>query len=249
LNTQPKGTCYRYAIFWVLRDNTTTGGAPVEADKDPSQHSVPAWAQDYGLFLLDVDGHVVAWYAGAERIYGYKSREVIGQHVSLFCPDDDALRKLQEQLKRAAGEGHVGTEGWHVKKNGSRFWANVLTLALKDGSGDLQGFARVVRDFSDRHERDEKLRRSRARLRPLPAESTIAGIVSGEFDRISEANDAFLEIAGYSREDLQAGRLDWPDLTPPEYIGLDEVAHVHRLKRSLFEKMEPGSQFWLPRPS
>ena len=78
-------------------------------------------------------------------------------------------------------------------------------MALKDENGELQGFARVVRDFSDRHERDEKLRRSRARIRPIPAQSTIAGIVSGEFDRIPEVNDAFLELVGYSREDL-AGR-------------------------------------------
>ena len=189
------------------------------------------WVQDYALFLLDVDGQIVAWYAGAERIYGYKSDEVVGQHVSLFYPDEDTLRaKLEEELKRAAGEGHVGNEGWHVKKDGSRFWANVITMALKDENGDLQGFARVVRDFSDRHERDEKLRRSRARLRPLPAESTIAGIVSGEFDRIPEANDAFLELVGYSREDLQAGRLHWPDLTPPEYLALDELAHEEGLR-------------------
>ena len=90
-------------------------------------------------------------------------------------------------------------------------------MALKDENGELQGFARVVRDFSDRHERDEKLRRSRARVRPIPLQSTIAGIVSGEFDRIPEANDTFLELVGYSREDLLAGRLYWPDLTPPEY--------------------------------
>ena len=133
-------------------------------------------------------------------------------------------------MKRAAGEGHFGTEGWHVKKDGSRFWANVITMALKDENGDLQGFARVVRDFSDRHERDEKLRRSRARLRPVPAESTIAGIVSGEFDRIPEANDTFLELVGYSREDLLAGRLHWPDLTPPEYLALDELAHEEGLR-------------------
>jgi formate hydrogenlyase transcriptional activator len=57
--------------------------------------------------------------------------------VSLFYPGEDALRKLQEKLKRAAGEGHVGTEGWHVKKDGSRFWANVITVALKDENGDL----------------------------------------------------------------------------------------------------------------
>ena len=117
-----------------------------------------------------------------------------------------------------------------MKKDGSRFWANVITMALKDENGELQGFARVVRDFSDRHERDEKLRRSRARLRPLPAESTIAGIVSGEFDRIPEANDAFLELVGYSREDLLAGRLVWPDLTPQEYVALDELAHEEGLR-------------------
>ena len=103
-------------------------------------------------------------------------------------------------------------------------------MALKDQNRDLQGFAIVVRDFSDRHERDEKLRRSRARIRPLPAESTIAGIVSGEFDRIPEANDAFLDLVGYSREDLQAGRLRWPDLTPPEYLALDELAHEEGLR-------------------
>ena len=61
---------------------------------------------------------------------------------------------------------------------------------------------------------DEKLRRTRARIRPIPQASTIAGIVSGEFDRIPEVNDAFLELVGYSREDLVAGRLHWPDLTP-----------------------------------
>ncbi len=195
----------------------------------PSKSSVPSWVRDYALFLLDVDGHVAAWYAGAQRIYGYKSDEVVGQHVSLFYPDENA-RELQGKLNRAAGEGHVGAEGWHVKKGGARFWANVITMALKDQNGDLQGFARVVRDFSDRHERDEKLRRNRARLRPPPAESRIAGIVSGEFDRIPEANDAFLELVGYGREDLQAGRLRWPDLTPPEYLPLDELAHEEGLR-------------------
>jgi len=227
-----KGNVLPARHLLVLHDKTTkrTGGGPVEMDKDPSKNSVPAWVQDYALFLADVDGHVVAWYSGAERIYGYKSDEVIGQHVSLFCPDEDALRKLQEKLKTAAGEGHVGTEGWHVKKDGTRFWANVITVALKDENRDLQGFARVVRDFSDRHERHEKLRDGRARLRPPPTKSAIAGIVSGEFDRIPEANDAFLELVGYSREDLLDGRLRWPDLTPPEYLALDELASEEGLR-------------------
>ncbi len=218
-----KGNVLPVRHLLVLRDKTRT------ATRTRPQ-AVPAWVQDYALFLLDADGQVVAWYAGAERIYGYKSDEAIGQHVSLLYPDEDTLRaKLEEELKRAAAEGHFGNEGWHVKKDGSRFWANVITMALKDENGDLQGFARVVRDFSDRHERDEKLRRSRARLRPLPAESTIAGIVSGEFDRIPEANDAFLELVGYSREDLLAGRLRWPDLTPPEYLRSGRTGARRRL--------------------
>ena len=77
---------------------------------------------------------------------------------------------------------------------------------------------------------DEKLRRSRARVRPVPSESTIAGIVSGEFDHVPEANDAFLEMVGYSRDDLLAGRLHWPDLTPPEYAPLDDLAHEEGLR-------------------
>ncbi len=227
-----KGNVLPVRHLLVLRDKTVESpGASAETDKDPAKSSVPAWVQDYALFLLDVDGQVVAWYAGAERIYGYKSGAVAGRHVSFLYADADSLRvRLDTEFKRAASEGHVGAEGWHVKQDGSRFWANVITMALKDDKGDLQGFARVVRDFTERHQRDEKLRRSRAHIRPLPAESTIAGIVSGEFDRIPEANDAFLELVGYSREDLLAGRLRWPDLTPPEFLPMDELAHEEGLQ-------------------
>jgi formate hydrogenlyase transcriptional activator len=228
-----KGSVLPLRHLLVLHDTNprAASGRPVDIDKGwSSGGGVPAWVQDYALFLLDADGQIVAWYAGAERIYGYTSSEVIGRDGSIFYPDEYALRKLHEKLKRAAGEGHIGTEGWHVKKDGSRFWANVITMALRDGEGGLHGFARVVRDFSDRHDREEKLRRSLARLRTLPEESTIPGIVSGEFDRIPEANDTFLELVGYSREDLRAGRLRWPDLTPPEYLTLDDLAHEECLR-------------------
>ena len=137
---------------------------------------------------------------------------------------------LQEELKRAAFEGHTGMECWHAKKGGTRFWANVITMALKDENGQLQGFARVVRDFSDRHQRDENLRQGGPRLGMLPAAATIAGIVSGEFDRIVEANDAFLSLVGFTREDVQAGRLRWHDLTPPDFFALDDLAHEEELR-------------------
>lgn len=209
----------------VLRDKSGAAEAPTAA-ADP----IPSWIQDYALYLLDTEGRVAAWYSGATRIFGYSSSEVVGKHICFLYPDSPLPLPQQEEFRRAAVEGHMGSEGWQVRKDGSRFWANAIALALKDADGVLQGFATVVRDFSDRHERDEKLRRSRARQRPVPAESTIAGIVSGEFDRIPEANDAFLELVGYSRDDLTAGRLIWPDLTPPEYTALDELAHEEGLR-------------------
>lgn len=214
----------RHAL--VFRDKTAPAGT-----EHASIDRIPSWVQDYALYLLDTEGCVSAWYSGAERIYSYQADEALDQHVSFLYPGEDTLRlKLDEELKRAAAEGHIGTEGWQARKDGSRFWANAITMALKDEMGELRGFARVVRDFSERHERDEKLRRSRARIRPIPLQSTIAGVVSGEFDHVPEANDAFLELVGYSREDLLAGRLHWPDLTPPEYTPLDELAHEEGLR-------------------
>jgi formate hydrogenlyase transcriptional activator len=222
-----KGNVLPVRHLLALRDKN----AAAAPDADPAQNSIPAWVQDFALSLLDVEGQIVAWYGGSERIYQYTSAGAIGQNVTLLNPEEDPLQgSMREELKRAASEGHFGTEGGHVKKDGTRFWANVITMALRSESGDLQGFARVVRDFSERHKRDEKLRRSRERVRTVPAESTIVGVVAGEFDRIPEANDTFLDLVGYSREDLRAGNLVWPDLTPKEYVGLDEFAHEEGLR-------------------
>jgi formate hydrogenlyase transcriptional activator len=210
----------------VLRDRQAAGEAPAEP-----VGSIPSWVQDYALYLLDAGGCIAAWYSGAVRIYGYEAAEAIGQNLALLYPADVALPdQLSEECRRAAAAGHVGTEGWQARKDGSRFWANAITMALKDESGHLQGFARVVRDFSQRHEQDEQLRRTRARIRPIPAESSIAGIASGVFDRVPEVNDALLQLTGYRREDLADGRFHWPDLTPPVYGSLDELAHEEGLR-------------------
>jgi PAS domain S-box-containing protein len=219
-----KGNVLPVRNLLVLRDKTTQkqGGRP---DEDPQEKGIPSWVQDFALLLLDADGQIVAWYAGAERMYGYSASEAIGQHVSFLFSSEDTLRiKLKQELKMATSDGHSCQEGWRVRKDGTRFWANVITMALKNDRGDLQGFARMVRDFSDRHQKDEELLLSRARPRPLPSESIVAGVVYGEFDQITEVNDRFLELVGYSRADFLAGRLSWPGLTPSEYLDLDELA-------------------------
>lgn len=207
----------------ALRDRSAQSG--------PGAGRIPAWVQDYALYLLDIEGRIAAWYSGAERIYGYPEAATLGRHVSLLYPAGaDLNARLAEEFRRASVEGHFGMEGWHARSGGSTFWANSITMALRDDQGDLQGFARVARDFSDRHERDEKLRRSRERLRPIPVAAAIAGVVSGEYDRIPEVNDAFLELVGYSREDLNTGKLHWPDLTSPDQGELDEMAHEEGLR-------------------
>ena len=223
-----KGSVLPVRHLLVLRDKTTAQTEGIaEAGNDP----IPSWVQDYALFLLDADGCIASWYSGAERIYGYEGHEAVGRHLSFLSPvEENSGAAPQRELSRSAAEGHFGCEGWHVRKDASRFWANAITMALRDERGELRGFARVVRDFSDRHERDEKMRRSRARIRPIPSQTTVAGVASGEFDRVPEVNDALLELVGYSREDLAAGRLHWPDLTPPEYAPLDELAHEEGLK-------------------
>ena len=173
-----KGNVLPVRHVLVLRDKT----APAETEH-ASTGRIPSWVQDYALYLLDSEARIAAWYSGAARIYGYQPGEAIGQHVSFLYPDEDTLQlKLQQEFKRASAEGHMGTEGWQARKDASRFWANAITMVLKDESGELQGFARVVRDFSERHEKDEKLRHSGLRTRATPPHSSIAGVVSSEFD-------------------------------------------------------------------
>jgi PAS domain S-box-containing protein len=212
----------------VLRAKTkkkaVEGSDGAETDQDPQ------WERDYALFLLDTDGRVAAWYSGAERIYGYNDEAIVGQHVSCLYPGkDDVPVKLGAELTRAAMEGHFGSEGWHQKKDGSRFWADVLTMALKDERAELRGFARVVRAAGKGHRTDGKSPNG-GRSKQRPAGSTIVGIVSGEFDRVTEASDSFLAMVGYTREELAAGQLHWVDITAPEFLTSDERAHEEGLR-------------------
>ena len=184
----------------------------------------PSWVKDCALLLLDADGRVAAWYAGAERIYGYKEEEAIGQDLSFVYQSQAADSALpREEMGRAVTAGRCGSEGWRYRKDGSRFWANAFTIALKDESDRLQGFASVVRDFTDRHGMGQKSSDNGRSRHPDPRAAI--GVVSGEFDRVLDASDGFLAMVGYSHEDLLAGRPYWPELTPSEYAPLDDQAY------------------------
>lgn len=104
---------------------------------------------DYAIVMLDTQGRVVSWNAGAERIAGYKQDEIIGGHFSRFFPNDESAReRAAGQLKAAEIDGRHEDEGWRVRKDGSRFWANVITTAVRGERGELRGFAQVTRDVT-----------------------------------------------------------------------------------------------------
>ena len=106
---------------------------------------------DYAIFLLDLEGKVCSWNAGAEAIKQYTAREIMGRHFSVFyTPADIARDWPNQELKRAMMEGRFEDEGWRVKKDGSRFWANVVITALRDDRGVLQAYSKITRDLTQR---------------------------------------------------------------------------------------------------
>ena len=106
---------------------------------------------DYAIFSMDPSGHVTSWNIGAERIKGYKPEEIIGKHFSKFYTEEDRNAHLPQTVLRTAEEsGHFAGEGWRQRKDGSRFWANVVVTALRDEEGTLYGFSKVTRDMTDR---------------------------------------------------------------------------------------------------
>jgi PAS domain S-box-containing protein len=121
--------------------------------------------KDYAIFLLDPQGYIKSWNAGAERIKGYTESEIIGKHLSLFYTEEDRKRgHVSEVLAIAEQTGKFAEEGWRVRKDGSRFWASVVVTPLYDARGKLEAFAKVTRDESERRRTDEALRQRQAEL-------------------------------------------------------------------------------------
>jgi PAS domain S-box-containing protein len=158
---------------------------------------------DYEIFMVDPDGNVASWNTGAELSKGYRPEEVIGKHHSIFFTPEDIRRGVPEQeLLIAAKENRHEDDGWRVRKDGTLFWANVVTNAFRDRSGDLLGYVKVVRDITDRKVAEEKIRESEERYRVI-AETASDGIITiDEESTIIFVNDSVGRLFGYKASDL-----------------------------------------------
>lgn len=115
--------------------------------------------KEYAIIMLDPKGNVTSWSPAATRLKGYEPQEILGKHFSTFYPPEDiASGKTERELEVAEREGRFEDEGWRVRKDGSRFWANVILTALKDPKGKLLGFGKVTRDLSERKQAEEQIR-------------------------------------------------------------------------------------------
>lgn len=153
---------------------------------------------DYAIYMMDPQGHVSSWNAGAERIKGYKPEEIIGEHYSRFFRRKDREAGLPEKaLRCAAQEGRYESEGWRVRKDGTRFWANAIIDAIHDDTGKLIGFAKITRDITEKRAAEKELMEAREELFQAQKMETVGQLTGGmahDFNNLLMAIQGSLEL-------------------------------------------------------
>lgn len=155
----PVGTAEGNVVLAVVRDISRR--KKIEARlRETQEHfrAIVEGARDYAIFMLNPEGRVVTWNHGAERILGYRAEEIIGQSLSIFyTPEEVELGRPTQELRVAAAEGRYEDEGWRIRQDGSRFWANVVVTALYNADNRLIGYSKLSRDLTDRRRAEEAL--------------------------------------------------------------------------------------------
>ena len=142
-------------LSWLRRRVAELENQAIQTEQVPFQMLVES-VKNYEIIMLDPEGYILSWNAGTERIKGYIAEEIIGQHFSRFYTQEEIeLGKPDQNLRNAANLGRCEVEGWRVRQDGSQFWANVVMTALRDQYGQLVGFSKMTRDYTDRKEMQE----------------------------------------------------------------------------------------------
>ena len=236
-------------------------GALDPLDKPPSQlDAVPDARRlqllidaivDYAIYMIDIDGTVRSWNAGAERLKGYSADEIIGKPFSSFYSPEDRTKGLpQTALRIAAETGRFSSEGWRVRKDGSRFWALIVVDAIRDDQGQVIGFAKVTRDITERQQAHNELLESERRYRRL-----IEAVVDYAIFQLDPAgnvttwNPGAQRIKGYDPEEI-IGQHFSQFYTPEDIelgvpkLALAEAAEQGRFEAEGWRMRKDGSRFW-----
>lgn len=165
--------------------------------------------EDYAIFMLDPQGKVASWNAGAKRIHGYEEQEIVNKSYARFFPiEDQHTGKPAQLLQTAIQEGKVITEGWRIRNDGTRFWSTGVLTALWNEAGQLRGFAKVTRDITERKETQEAIQDSESRLSGIIASAMDAIISINEEQKIILFNQAAEQIFGYSAKEMMGKSLE-----------------------------------------
>ena len=190
--------------------------------------------QDYAIFMLDPGGHVMTWNAGAQRIKQYRADEILGKHFSIFYHEEDKDKPPRE-IEEAIRNGRVEDEGWRIRKDGTRFWANVVITAVFDKTGELRGFGKVTRDITERRAAEE--------TRRILLEQREARVIAEEEKRKAEASyraaqeanrakDEFLMTLSHELRTPMTAILGWarllPNIKPDDPAFRDAISAIGR---------------------
>ncbi len=203
--------------------------------------------KDYAIFILDPGGHVLTWNPGAERIKGYRADEIIGKHFSIFYPPEDvAAGKTERELEIAIHEGRFEEEGWRIRKDGSRIWANVTITALRNPAGKLVGFAKVTRDLTERRVAEEETHRFRLLVESV---KDYAIFILSPGGHVLTWNVGAERIKGYQAEEIIGKHFSI--FYPPEDIAagktereLEIAIHEGRFEEEGWRVRKDGSLMW-----
>ena len=193
----PDGSLLGFAL--VIRDLTRRRAAEEELRRSLEEFRLLVQSvTDYGIYMLDPEGNVATWNAGAQRIKGYTQEEIVGQHFSRFYTEEDRAAGVpQRALATALHEGRFENEAWRVRKDGTRFWASIVIDPVREPDGTLRGFAKVTRDITERREAQLELERAREALfqsQKMEAIGQLTGGVAHDFNNLLTAVIGSLEL-------------------------------------------------------
>jgi len=207
--------------------------------------------QDYAIYMLDAEGHVATWNPGAERFKGYAASEIIGQNYEVFfSPDDRAADVPRKALRIAAREGRFETEGWRIRKDGSRFWCHVVLDAIRTEQGELLGYAKITRDITDKKETRNALFESEQRFRMLVQGVTDYAIYMLDTEGfVTNWNAGAERIKGYSQDEIVGQHFSRFYTEPDRAAGEPQRALQTALAEGKYEReswrvRKDGSLFW-----